>query len=259
MAGDTVRAARSRPRRRQTPKSSTPNSRPGRASATSGSCSGSSRLLHRVRRHLLRAGPGDAAAATGRHHRADGGLLPRPRHDHQIGFGILILIVGGAGVANGIVMYHMKRMSVGSALAYAYMASWRSVRCRVPAGGDLLPHRDVPPGPRSGADGPALRPRAVLLCRIAGLLHRGLLALAIAILYDRNRSSRNGLPTSPIWQIVTEILAVPVFILKSGPFAWNGSIAFWEGTVIFGIWISCLIVLLKKANELQPTDEAPLP
>jgi hypothetical protein len=54
-------------------------------------------------------------------------------------------------------------------------------------------------------------------------------------------------------------MAIPVFISKAGPFAWNGSIAFWEGTVIFGIWISCLIVLLKKANEIQPIDEAPLP
>jgi hypothetical protein len=46
---------------------------------------------------------------------------------------------------------------------------------------------------------------------------------------------------------------------KAGPFAWNGSIAFWEGTVIFGFWLVCLIVFLKKANELQPADEAPLP
>ena len=47
----------------------------------------------------------------------------------QIGFGFLILIVGGAGVANGIVAYHMKRMTVGSVMAYTYMGRWRSVRC----------------------------------------------------------------------------------------------------------------------------------
>jgi hypothetical protein len=38
----------------------------------------------------------------------------------QIGFGLLILIVGGAGVANGIVVYHMKRMTSGSVCAYLY-------------------------------------------------------------------------------------------------------------------------------------------
>jgi uncharacterized membrane protein (DUF441 family) len=41
----------------------------------------------------------------------------------KIGFGLLILIVGGAGVANGIVAYHMKRMTTGSVLAYAYIGS----------------------------------------------------------------------------------------------------------------------------------------
>jgi hypothetical protein len=29
--------------------------------------------------------------------------------------------------------------------------------------------------------------------------------------------------------------------------------------VIFGVWLVCLIVCLKKANEGQPADEAPLP
>ena len=85
------------------------------------------------------------------------------------------------------------------------------------------------------------------------------IAFAIAILYDRNQIFPKWFAYVTVWQIVTEVMAIPVFISKAGPFAWNGSIAFWEGTVIFGIWISCLIVLLKKANELQPADEAPLP
>jgi hypothetical protein len=29
--------------------------------------------------------------------------------------------------------------------------------------------------------------------------------------------------------------------------------------VIFGFWLSCVIVFLKKANEEQPADETPLP
>ena len=36
----------------------------------------------------------------------------------KIGFGVLVLIVGGAGIANGIVAFHMKRMTVGSVIAY---------------------------------------------------------------------------------------------------------------------------------------------
>ena len=58
---------------------------------------------------------------------------------------------------------------------------------------------------------------------------------------------------------VSEILlATPVFVFKAGPFAWNGSISFWMGTVVFGIWLMCVITFLKKATELQPVDEPPL-
>ena len=41
----------------------------------------------------------------------------------KIGFGVLVLIVGGAGISNGIVVYHMKRMTVGSVMAYAYLGA----------------------------------------------------------------------------------------------------------------------------------------
>ena len=44
-----------------------------------------------------------------------------------------------------------------------------------------------------------------------------------------------------VWQIVTEVMAF-LFHLQGGTVAWNGSIAFWKGAFIFGIWISCLIV-----------------
>ncbi len=178
----------------------------------------------------------------------------------QIGFGILVLIVGGAGVANGIVLYHIKRMTVGSVLGYAYMGSLAVGAlpgCLVVAFCFLTavyrPERD---------------PQLLALLYDLGLLSyvgslgcftTAWIAFAIAILYDRNQIFPKWLAYVTIWQIVTEICAVPVFVLKAGPFAWNGSIAFWEGTVIFGFWLSCLIVFLKKANDLQPADEAPLP
>ena len=57
-------------------------------------------------------------------------------HQHtatiQIGFGVLILIVGGAGVANGIVLYHMKRMSVGSVLCVGCAVDIPSDLCVTP-------------------------------------------------------------------------------------------------------------------------------
>jgi hypothetical protein len=178
----------------------------------------------------------------------------------QIGFGILILIVGGAGVANGIVMYHMKRMSVGSVLAYAYMGS---LAAGALPGCLLVAFCFLTAVYRPGRD-----PQLLALLYDLGLLSyvgslgcftTAWIALAIAILYDKNQIFPKWFAYVTVWQIVTEIMAIPVFVSKAGPFAWNGSIAFWEGTIIFGFWLSCLIVFLKKANELQPADEAPLP
>ena len=64
---------------------------------------------------------------------------------------------------------------------------------------------------------------------------------ALAILFDKNEIFPKWIAYVSVWQIVTELLAAPVFVSKSGPFAWNGSISFYMGTVIFGIWLICVI------------------
>jgi len=177
----------------------------------------------------------------------------------RVGFGFLVLIVGGAGVANGIVAYHMKRMTVGSVLAYTYigaMAVGALPGCLLVAfcflAATFRPDRD---------------PELIALLYDLGLLSyvgslgcfsAAYFAFAIAIFYDRNEIFPKWLAYISIWQIVTEVIATPVFIFKAGPFAWNGSISFWTGTVIFGVWLMCVITFLKKATELQPADEAPL-
>ena len=116
----------------------------------------------------------------------------------------------------------------------------------MPAGGILLPGR--------GVSGPtAIRSCLALLYDLGLLSYVGSLgcfstayfAFAIAILYDKNQIFPKWLAYVSIWQIVTEIMAVPVFISKAGPFAWNGSISFWKGTVIFG----CLAVLRDRLLE----------
>jgi hypothetical protein len=178
----------------------------------------------------------------------------------QVGFALLILVVGGAGISNGIVLFHMKRMTVGSVFAYGYMAS---MAVGALPGCLLVAFCFLAATFRAGRD-----PEILALLYDLGLLSfvgslgcftAAYFVFAVAILYDKNGIFPKWLAYVSIWQIVTEILAVPVFISKAGPFAWNGSIAFYMGTVIFGIWLSCVIVFLKKATELQPTDEEPLP
>jgi hypothetical protein len=178
----------------------------------------------------------------------------------QIGFCALILIVGGAGIANGIVVFHMKRMTSGSVMAYAYMggmAVGALPGCLLVACLFLVatfrPDRD---------------PEQLALLYDLGLLSyvgslgcftAAYFAFAIAILYDRNEIFPKWLAYVSVWQIVTEVMAVAVFVSKAGAFAWNGSISFWMGTVIFGVWLSAVIMFLKKATQNQPVDEAPLP
>ncbi|KUI27135.1 hypothetical protein AU196_00925 [Mycobacterium sp. IS-1742] len=177
----------------------------------------------------------------------------------QIGFAALILIVGGAGVANGILVFHMKRMSVGSVFAYGYMGSM--------AVGALPGCLLVAFCFLTAAYRPDRDPELLALLYDLGLLSyvgslgcfsTAYFAFTIAILYDRNEIFPKWLAYVTVWQIVTEVMAVPVFVVRSGPFAWNGSIAFWMGTAIFGFWLSCVIYFLKRATELQPSDEAPL-
>jgi hypothetical protein len=176
----------------------------------------------------------------------------------KIGFGILVLIVGGAGISNGIVVYHMKRMTVGSVMAYIYLGAM-SVGA-LP--GCLLVAFSFLTAVYRPRD-----PQTLELLYDLGLLSyvgslgcfsTAYLAFAVAILYDKNEIFPKWLAYVNVWQIVTEILTVAVFVSKAGPFAWNGCNSFWLGTAIFGVWLVCVIVFLKKANELQPADEPPL-
>ncbi len=178
----------------------------------------------------------------------------------QIGFGILILIIGIFGVANGIFVYHIKRMTVGSVFAYVFMGA---LGVGTLPGALLVAFCWLTAVYRPDRD-----PQLLALLYDLGMLSYigslGCFATAwtvfpIAILYDKNQIFPKWMAYVTIWQIVTEVLAIPVFVTKAGAFAWNGSISFWVGTAVFCFWLLCMIVFLKKANALQPADEAPLP
>ena len=181
-------------------------------------------------------------------------------HDHsltiKIGFGLLMVVIGFASWANGLLVLHMKRMSVGSGWAYGCIAALAvgalpgclfAAFCFLAA--VLRPDRD---------------PRLLVLLYDMGLLTfigslgcfaTMYLILALAVLQDRNAIFPKWFAYVSIWQIVTEVLAAPVFILRDGPFAWDGAISFWQGTAIFAVWEACLIGLLRRAIRQQPLGE----
>lgn len=174
----------------------------------------------------------------------------------KIGFALLMGVIGLGSISNGLVAYQMKRMSVSPVFAYGYIATL--------AVGAL-------PGCLFCAlfflvavFRPDRNPHLIALCYDTALLTfvgslgcfvANYSVLILAILLDKNAILPKWLAYMGVWQIVTELSAVPVFIFKKGPFAWNGAIVFYEGTVIFGIFLTCLILQVRKAIQHQPADE----
>ena len=78
---------------------------------------------------------------------------------------------------------------------------------------------------------------------------------AAAIFLDKNDIFPKWLGWITIWGIVTELLAVPVWIFREGPYSWNGMISFYLGTIIFIIWLTSLMLLLRRNIGRHPIDE----
>jgi hypothetical protein len=181
-------------------------------------------------------------------------------HDHsltiRIGFGILMLVIGFTAVANGLIALLIKRMSVAPVFAYAYIASLvvgAIPGCVLPAfafvAATFRPDRD-----------PEIMVMLYDWCLLSFVGSLGCFAtqnmvLALAIFLDCNGVFPKWLAYMSIWMIVTELLAAPVFIFKSGPLAWNGSISFWMGTAVFVLWEVCIIWLMRTAINRQSPDE----
>lgn len=170
----------------------------------------------------------------------------------QIGFTALLILLGGAAVTNGLVGYHMSRMSVGSIFAYGYIGG---MGVGALPGFLLVAVCFLTATFRTDRD-PQL---TGLLYDLGMLSYNGslgcftaaYLVLAVAILYDRNEIFPKWFAYISIWQIITEVIATQMFVAYSGPFAWNGSIAFWWAVIVFSVWLGALIVLLRRATARE--------
>lgn len=180
-------------------------------------------------------------------------------HDHaltmKIGFAILMGTIGLSALANGLVAIQIKRMSVRPVFSYAYVASLSVgaipgcllvAVCFVTA--TLRPDRD---------------PHLIVMLYQLGMLSfvgslgcftTNYIILALAILLDRNKVFPTWFAYVSIWQVVTEVLAAPVFLFKEGPFAWNGEISFYEATLIYCVFLPCLILVLRAAVRRVATQ-----
>jgi hypothetical protein len=181
-------------------------------------------------------------------------------HSHsttiKIGFSLLMVVMALSAFSNGLVALQMKRMSVSPVFAYSYIASLAVGAipgclfcgfCFLTA--VLRPDRD----PHLIA---LLYDMALLtFVGSMGCFATQYLILALAIFLDTNGIFPTWMAYVTVWQVVTEVMAAPLFIFKAGPFAWNGSISFWMGTAIFVVYEVAIIYLLRVTIWAQTPGE----
>ncbi|OLP04335.1 hypothetical protein BVU76_01365 [Mycolicibacterium porcinum] len=81
------------------------------------------------------------------------------------------------------------------------------------------------------------------------------MAFGLAIILDENNILPKWLGYYTVWQYVSELVAAPVWIASSGPFAWNGIMTFWFGMALFAPWQFIVYVCIYRAIKNQPDDE----
>jgi hypothetical protein len=174
-----------------------------------------------------------------------------------LGMALLSLTLGLASLASGIIVVQMRRMEgVSPALPYAYLTALAVAG--VP--GCLFPGLVF----ALGGFRPEYDPQVqVLLYEVGFLSFVGSLGVftiqylvfAIAIFLDKREIFPRWLGYLTIWALMTELVAIPVWITRTGPFAWDGLLAFYQGTVIFVTWEFLMCVCLYKAIKNQPLEE----
>lgn len=174
-----------------------------------------------------------------------------------LGMALLSLTLGLASLASGIIVVQMRRMQgVSPVLPYTYLTALAVAG--VP--GCLFPGLIFALGGFRPEYAPHIQ---VMLYEVGFLSFVGslgcftiqYLAFAIAIFIDKRKIFPLWLGYLTIWALMTELVAIPVWITRTGPFAWDGLLAFYQGTLIFVAWEFSMCVCLYRAIKHQPLEE----
>ena len=177
-------------------------------------------------------------------------------HNLLIACVILTLTFGLAPVTNACYLTQMKRMSVSPVFRYCLIMGATTGGIV----GQLFPMFCF----GLGAFRPGYDPKILAMLYDFGYLaFIGSLgcfcimwmAFGLAILLDENNILPKWLGYYTVWQYVTELIAAPVWIAKSGPFAWNGVMTFWLAMAMYVSWQIIVYVCIFRAIKNQPDDE----
>lgn len=177
--------------------------------------------------------------------------------DLKIAVVLLALSLGMYALNSGLMLTQMKRMvGVSPVLRYAYIG----VLGVGGIPGCLVPGYMFALGAFRADYDPSI---LVMLYDLGFLCFVGSLGcfiiqylmFAMAIFLDKSQLFPKWLGYFTIWAMVTEFVAALVFITLEGPFAWDGLLSFYQGTVIWVAWQTCLTIYLYKAIKSQPIDQ----
>lgn len=166
------------------------------------------------------------------------------------GFGIFSFMGALANAATALIAYSIRRMSVSPVFAWSYLLLYSLsavpgllLTCIALIVGAMRPDRD---------------PKLVGLLYDMGFISAsgtmgvfliGSLIWGVAILLDRNAVLPKWVGYFNICNALTEVVVATCCIVKEGPFAWNGVIAFWINTVVMGVYTGVFITNLQKMIE----------
>jgi hypothetical protein len=183
------------------------------------------------------------------------------RH-HGLVYGYaLVFIVGGAtAIMNATLAYTMRRMSVSRAFAYSYLVIYAlatlpgmlimGIVCTV---GAMRPDRD-PELVRWLYDFAFLSFEGTM-----GVFLIGSLVWMLAVLLDRNRVFPRWFAYLNLCNALTEVVVAPAWIFKAGPFAWDGTIAWWINMGVFVTYTTVFLTLLRRMILREDFGRGPLP
>lgn len=177
-------------------------------------------------------------------------------HNLLIACAILTLTFGLAPVSNAVYLSQIKRMSVSPVFRYSVMVGAISGAIV----GMLFPLFCFGLGAfRPGYD-PAIQTMLFDFGYLAFIGSLGCfcvmwMAFGLAILLDENNVLPKWLGYYTVWQYVSELIVAPVWIAKSGPFAWNGLMTFWLAMTLYVSWQFIVYVCIYRAIKNQPDDE----
>jgi hypothetical protein len=183
--------------------------------------------------------------------------------DHNgllIGFGIVFATAALTLPANALIAYSIRRMSVSRAFAYSYLVLYSLsalpgmlALCVVLSVGAMRPDRD-----------PALMHWLYDFAFLSyvgtmGVFLVGSLVWMLAILLDANRVLPKWFGYLNLCNALTEVVVSPAWIFHQGVLDWNGLISWWINMVVFGIYTSAFMILLRTMIQREDFGDGPLP